>query len=72
MKLIQFWHVLSFSMALTSHFIGEDVTSSQNSLDGHKAMGFDVKQLTQDQEQSFFTIKAIMPIPMSVYGDSFQ
>jgi hypothetical protein len=35
-------------------------------------MGFDATQLTQDEEQSLFTIKINMPIPMLVYGDSFQ
>ncbi len=35
-------------------------------------MGFDVTQLTQDEEQSLFTIKTNMLIPMFVYGDSFQ
>ncbi len=35
-------------------------------------MGFDVTQLTQDEEQSLFTIKTDMPIPMFMYGDSFQ
>jgi hypothetical protein len=35
-------------------------------------MGFDVTQLTQDEEQSLFTIKTNMPIPMLVYGDAFQ
>jgi hypothetical protein len=44
----------------------------QTSIDGYKAMEFDVTQLTQDEEQSLFTIKANMPIPMLVYGDSFQ
>jgi hypothetical protein len=33
-------------------------------MDGYEAMGFDVTQLTQDEEQSFFTIKTNMPIPM--------
>ncbi len=41
-------------------------------MDGYEAMGFDVTQLTQDVEQSPFTIKTNMPIPMLVYGDSFQ
>ncbi len=31
-----------------------------------------VTQLTQDEEQSLFTIKINMPIPKLVYGDSFQ
>jgi hypothetical protein len=35
-------------------------------------MGFDVTQLTQDEEPSLFTLKTDMPIPMLVYGDSFQ
>jgi hypothetical protein len=28
--------------------------------------------LTQDEEQSLLTMKTNMPIPMLVYGDSFQ
>jgi hypothetical protein len=39
-------------MVITNHFIGEDVALAKNSLDGYEAMGFDVKLLTQDQEQS--------------------
>jgi hypothetical protein len=35
-------------------------------------MGFNVTQLTQDEEQSLFTLKTNMQIPMLVYGDSFQ
>ena len=35
-------------------------------------MRFDVIQLTQDEEQSGFRIKTNVPIPMLVYGDSFQ
>jgi hypothetical protein len=35
-------------------------------------MGFDVTQLTQEEEQSLFTIKTNMPVPMFMYGDSFQ
>jgi hypothetical protein len=35
-------------------------------------MRFDVTQLTQDEEQSLFTIKTDMPIPMLMYGDTFQ
>jgi hypothetical protein len=64
--------VSSFSTVITNHFIGEDFYLSQHSLDGYEAMGFDVTQLTQDEEQSSFTIKTNMPIPMLVYGDSFQ
>jgi hypothetical protein len=61
-----------FSTVITNHFIGEDFYLSQYSMDGYDAMGFDDTQLTQDEEQSLFTIKTNMPLPMLVYGDSFQ
>jgi hypothetical protein len=41
-------------------------------MDGYEAMGFDVTQLTQDEEQSLFTITTNMSIPMLVYVDAFQ
>jgi hypothetical protein len=71
MQLIQYHHVSSFSTVIANHFVGEDFNLSQHSLDGYEAMEFDVTQLTQDEEQSLFTIKTNMPIPMLVYGDSF-
>ncbi len=40
-------------------------------MDGYEAVGFDVTQATQDVEQSLFTIKNNMPIPVLVYGDAF-
>ncbi len=61
-----------FSTVITNHFIGEDVCLEKTSIDGYKAMGFDVTQSAQDEEQSVFTIKTHMPIPTLVYGDSFQ
>jgi hypothetical protein len=72
MQLIQYCHVSSFSTVITNEFIGEEFNLSPNSLNGYKAKGFDVTQLTQDEEQSLFTIKANIPIPMLMYGDSFQ
>jgi hypothetical protein len=72
MQLIQYHHVSSFSTVITNHFIGEDLCLENPSIHGYKAMGFDVTQLTQDEEQSGFRTKTDMPIPMSVYGDSFQ
>jgi hypothetical protein len=68
MQLIQYPHVSSFSTVIANHFIGEDFYLSQHSMDGYEAMGFDVTQLTQDMDQSLFTIKTNMPIPMLVYG----
>jgi hypothetical protein len=71
-QLIQYRHASSISTVITNHFIGEEFCLGKTSIDGYKAMGFDVTQLTQDEEQSVFTIKTNMPIPMLVYGDSFQ
>jgi hypothetical protein len=70
--LIQYPHMSSFSTVITNHYIGEDFYLSQHSMDGYDAMRYDVTQLTQDVEQSLFTIKTNMTIPMLVYGDSFQ
>jgi hypothetical protein len=61
-----------FSTIITNEFIGEDFNLRQHSMNGYEAMVFDVTQLTQDVEQSLFTIKTNMPIPMLVYGDPFQ
>ncbi len=72
MQMIQYCHVSFFSNVITNHFIGEDFYLRQHSMDGYEVMGFDVTQLTQDEEQSLFTIKTNMPIPMLVYGDSFE
>jgi hypothetical protein len=60
-----------FSTVITNEFIGEEFYPSPNSLDGYEVMGFDVTQLTQNEEPSLFTFKN-MPIPVLVYGDSFQ
>jgi hypothetical protein len=65
-------HASLFSTIITNHFIGEEFCLGQTSINGYKAMGYNVTQLTQDEEQSLFTIKTNMPIPMLVYGDSFQ
>ncbi len=56
-QLIQYCHVSSFSTVITNHFIGEEFCLGQTSINGYKAVGFDVTQLTQDEEQSLFTIK---------------
>ncbi len=71
-QLIQYCHASLFSTVITNEFIGEEFCLGQTSIDGYKAMGFDVTRLTQDEEQSLFIIKTDMPIPMFVYGDSFQ
>jgi hypothetical protein len=72
MQLIQYCHVSSFSTIITNEFIGEEFCLGQTSINGYEAMGFDVTQLTQDEEQILLTIKTNMLIPVLVYGDSFQ
>ncbi len=72
MQFIQYLHVSLFSTIITNEFIGEEFCLSPNSIDGYDAIGFDKTQLTQDEEQSLFTIKTNMQISMLVYGDSFQ
>jgi hypothetical protein len=72
MQLIQYPHVSLFSTVTTNEFIGEGVNLSQHSMDCYEAMEFNVTQLIQDMEQSLFTITTNMPIPVLVYGDTFQ
>jgi hypothetical protein len=72
MQFLQYCHVSLFSIIITNEFIGEEFYPSPNSVDGCEAMGFDETELTQDKEQSFFIFKTDIPIPMLVYGDSFQ
>jgi hypothetical protein len=72
MQLIQYCHVSLFSTIITNEFIGEEFFLGQTSINGYEAMVFDITQLTQDEEKNLFSIKTDMPIPMLVYGDSFQ
>jgi hypothetical protein len=48
MQLIQYRHVSLFSTVITNEFIGEELCLDQTSIDGYKAMGFDVTQLIQN------------------------
>ncbi len=68
---MQYCHASSFSTIIFNEFIGEEFCLGQTSIDGYEAMGFDVTQLTQEEEQSFFAIKTDMPIHMFMYGDSY-
>jgi hypothetical protein len=72
MQLIQYCYVSLFSIVITNHFIGEEFCIGQTSINGYEARGFDVTQLTQDEEQRLFTIKTDMPIPMLVYGETLS
>jgi hypothetical protein len=70
MQLIQYRHESSFSTIIINKLIGEEFCLGQTSINGYEAMGSDVTQLTQDEEQRLFTIKTDMPIPMLVYENS--
>ncbi len=72
MQLIQYCHESSFSTVITNKLIGEEFCLGQTSINGYEAMGFDVTQLTQDEEQRLFTIKTNVPIPMLVYGETLS
>jgi hypothetical protein len=72
MQLIQYCHVSSFSTVITNELIGEEFCLSPNSLNDYEAIGFDVTQLSKDEEQSLFTLKTNIPIPLLVCGDFFQ
>jgi hypothetical protein len=61
-----------FSTITTNKFIEEEFYPSQNSVNGYEAMGFDVSQLTQDEEQTLFRITTNTLIHMLVYGDFFH
>ncbi len=61
-----------FSTVNTNELIGEEFYPNQHSLDGYEGMGCDVSPLTQDEDPSLFTLYTKKPIPMLVYGDSFQ
>ena len=50
MQLIQYHHVSLFSTIITNEFIGEEFCLGQTSINGYEAMGFDITQLTQDEE----------------------
>jgi hypothetical protein len=50
MQLMQYRHVSSFATIITNEFIGEEFYPNPNSLNDYEAMGFDVTQLTQDEE----------------------
>jgi hypothetical protein len=56
MQLIEYHHVSLFSTVITIHFNEEGFCISQTAINGYEAMGFDVTQLTQDEEQRLFTI----------------
>ncbi len=78
-QLIQYMISQLFSMAIMNNFIGEDITNDfigeevtldENSVCGYKMMGF--KTLSEDEESNTFSLRLELPIPFSVFGDSYS
>ncbi len=69
-QLIQYSISQLFSMVTTNNFIGEEVTLDENSVCGYKIMGF--KTMGEDEESNIFSSRLEVPIPFSVFGDSYS
>ncbi len=57
-------------MVILKIFIGEEVTLDENSVCGYKMMGF--KTMGKDEESNIFPLRLEVPIPFSVFGDSYS
>jgi hypothetical protein len=58
-------------MVITNSFIGEEVILDENSICGYKMMGF--KTMGEDEESKIYSsLRLEVPIPFSVYGDSYS
>jgi hypothetical protein len=57
-------------MAIMNDFIGEEVTLDENSVCGYKMMGF--QTISEDEESNLFYLRLEVPIPFSVFGDSYS
>jgi hypothetical protein len=68
-QLIQYRISPLFSMVVTN-FIGEEVTSDENSVCGYKMMGFET--MGEDEESNIFSLRLEVPISFSVFGDSYS
>ncbi len=68
-QLIQYRINQLFSMVIRNNFIGEEVTLDENSVCGYKMMGF--KTMGEDEESNF-SLRLEVPIPFSVFGDSYS
>ncbi len=68
-QLIQYRISHLFSMAIHNDFIEEEVTLDENSVCGYKMMGF--KTISEDEESQIFYLRLEVPIPFSVFGDSY-
>ncbi len=57
-------------MVITNNFIGEEVILDENSVCGYKMMGF--KTMGEDEKSNIFSLRLEVPIPFSVFGDSYS
>ncbi len=59
-----------FSMVICNDFIGEEATFDENSVSGYKMMGF--QKISKDEEPKLFYLRLEVPIPFSVFEDSYS
>jgi hypothetical protein len=57
-------------MVIRNDFIGEEVTLDENSVCGYKMMGF--QTISEDEESKIFYLRLVVPIPFSVFEDSYS
>jgi hypothetical protein len=69
-QLIQYRISHLFSILITNNFIGEEVTFDENSVCGYKMIGFIT--LKEDEESNIVSLRLELPIPFSVFGDSYS
>ncbi len=69
-QLIQYRISHLFSILITNNFVGEEVTLDENSVCSYKMMGFNT--LSEDEESNIFSSRLELPIPFSVFGDSYS
>jgi hypothetical protein len=69
-QLIQYRISHLSSILITNNFIGEEVTFDENSVCGYKMMGFNT--LKEGEESKIFSLRLELPIPFSVFGDSYS
>jgi hypothetical protein len=69
-QLIQYRISNLLSILITNNFIGEEVTFDENSVCGYNIMGLNT--LKEDEESNIFSLRLELPIPFSVFGDSYS
>jgi hypothetical protein len=69
-QLIQYRISQLFLIVIINSFIEEEVILDENSVCGYKMMQF--KTMSEDKESHTFSFRLELPIPFSVFGDSYS